>query len=547
VNPFVMNPALITLIRLQSRAFVRRMVHGAASPRRAIFLALGVGVVVLWLGQLLFTTVAVRNGHGHGRQLSPQEFRVFAPLGLLGICVLTIVSSAADKAIAFTPGEVDMLFPGPFTRRQLLGYKLLKSALAAMITALFLSLALLPFASAWAACYVGVYLTLMFIQLFSTAGVLVGQAIGQRAQTLVRRVVLGAALLAGLLLARNWIAAHGGVEAVFAFRDSTLGEAILKPFDAFGRAMTAGDTPEFVGAALEAAAIDAGLIAIVMMLDANFVEAALAASRRRYAIMRRIRSGTLLGSGVKGDVKWHLPPPPWAGGAGPIAWRQATAAARSSRGLLFLLLVITIVLGPLAASVVRTAEVGQFLLGGIVWLTILLSQMLKFDFRGDLDHIDQLKSLPLRPAALAVGQLAVPTLILTGAHLLLLLSVAVAVKSQRQMLIAAACLALPFNAMLMAIENLIFLLFPTRPVAASPGDFQVLGRQVVQLVLKAIAVMSGCVLAFLIAVPFYLLAGGSMIVLMAIAGIVMTGQTCALVPAIAWAYRRFDPSLDTPS
>ena len=48
--------------------------------------------------------------------------------------------------------------------------------------------------------------------------------------------------------------------------------------------------------------------------------------------------------------------------------------------------------------------------------------------------------------------------------------------------LTAAALAFPFNALLMSTENLIFLLFPSRPAASSPGDFQVLGRQAAQAV-----------------------------------------------------------------
>lgn len=542
-----MDPALLKLIRLQARGFVRRMLRGATSPRRAIFLVLGLVVLLLWLGPLLVTGIAIQSSHAVTPSASAERVRTLAPLALLGVCLLTIVSSAGDRAIAFTPAEVDMLFPGPFSRRQLLGYKLLKSALGAMLTSLFLSVAFLPYATSWLVCYIGMFLTLQFIQLFSTAGVLLGQAISQRAYTMVRRVALVGLVVLGLLFARHWAVTRGGSEAIYAFRDSAMGEVILKPFDPFGRAITAAPNVDFLPAAGEAALIDAGLLALVILLDANYMEAALGASRRRYEQMRRIRGGALLSRQVKGEVKWHLPRLPWAGGAGPIAWRQATTAARSAKGLLFVLLIVAIGIGPVFASVVQSSQIVQPLVAGIAWLTVLLSGLLKFDFRGDLDHIDQLKALPLRPAAVAAGQVVVPTVILTAAHILLLLSVATMVRSQRSVLIVAACLALPFNGLLMTTENLIFLLFPTRPAAASPGDFQVLGRQAAQLVMKAIAVMIGCLIAFAAAAPIFIVTGGSLPALTLIAWALLAAEACALVPAIAWAYNRFDPSVDTPA
>lgn len=542
-------PALLKLIALQSRGFYRRTLASARSPRRAAFLLIGVAVVVLWLAPAVFTSAAFGHSPAAGR-LPAYRFREIAPLALLGMCLLTILSSAGDKAIAFTAGEVDMLFPGPFTRRQLLAYKLLKSALAALLTSVIVSIGLLPYAQSWVTCYVGVFLTLLFVQFFSTAGVMLGQAIGQRAYTATRAAMLGLALIVALLLARHWVGGMRGAEAIDAFRESDAGRAILRPFEPFADAMTARPGGEFLAGAAEAAAIDTGLLAIVVLLDANYLEAALAASQRRYAQIQRIRSGALLNANLKGDVAWRLPRPWWLGGAGPIVWRQATNAARSAKGLMIVLLVVALAIGPLFASALDATEVTKPLLAVMAWLTVLLSGLLKFDFRGDLDHFDQLKSLPLRPGMIALGQLVVPTAILSLAHVLLLLGVAAATATagaDRKILFTAAALALPFNALLMSTENLIFLLFPSRPAAASPGDFQVLGRQAAQLVLKSVAVIAGCAVAFSVALPLFVLTGGSFVVVTVVAGSMLLGETAALLPAVAWAYNRFDPSVDTPA
>jgi hypothetical protein len=150
----------------------------------------------------MVTRIAIHNDQRRGDE-SVHHLREIAPMALLGVCVLTIISSAGDKAIAFTPGEVDMLFPGPFTRRQLLTFKILKSALLALITALIVSIGLMAYADSWLACYVGSYLTLLFIQLTSTAGVLLGQTIGQRLYTLTRTVLIVAVVATALLLARH--------------------------------------------------------------------------------------------------------------------------------------------------------------------------------------------------------------------------------------------------------------------------------------------------------------------------------------------------------
>jgi hypothetical protein len=59
--------------------------------------------------------------------------------------------------------------------------------------------------------------------------------------------------------------------------------------------------------------------------------------------------------------------------------------------------------------------------------------------------------------------------------------------------------------------------------------------------------MTGLVIAFVIAWPVFVLLGGPLVVLTLIAGGVLLGETCALVPLMAWAFARFDPSVDTPA
>src|SRR5947207_5965067 len=135
----MMHRALFTLIRLQGKAVVRRSFRGAKTPRGAIFLTLGLGVFLLWLGSSVLNTVVA------GKQ-DPQQVRTFFPLAMLAICLLNLATTAGERAIAFTPPEVDYLFPGPFTRRELLLYKLARSGFGAIFTATIFSMAFLRYA-----------------------------------------------------------------------------------------------------------------------------------------------------------------------------------------------------------------------------------------------------------------------------------------------------------------------------------------------------------------------------------------------------------------
>ena len=65
---------------------------------------------------------------------------------------------------------------------------------------------------------------------------------------------------------------------------------------------------------------------------------------------------------------------------------------------------------------------GGWLIGSMVLgMTVaMLTPLLTFDFRGDIDRIDLLKALPLPAWRMALGQLLAPTLLLTAVQLLVI-------------------------------------------------------------------------------------------------------------------------------
>src|SRR5688500_946077 len=135
---------------LQLRGLVRRMLRGARTVRGAIFFILGLLIFAAWLMPAFFQANLGR--------VDPAEVRRTMPLILLAVSVLSALTSAGEKAIAFTPAEVDFLFPAPFPRRHLLLYKLGKSAFGAVISSLILSVALLRFSPMWLGCLLGSFL-----------------------------------------------------------------------------------------------------------------------------------------------------------------------------------------------------------------------------------------------------------------------------------------------------------------------------------------------------------------------------------------------------
>ena len=114
-------------------------------------------------------------------------------------------------------------------------------------------------------------------------------------------------------------------------------------------------------------------------------------------------------------------------------------------------------------------------------------------------------------------------------------------------MLAALLFVVPFNVTLFALENTLFLLFPTRAPGASPGDLGQMGRQVVFFLLKLLTVMLACGLSAGAGFAAAAMAGGPVPVGIAAALLALTITAVAMVPVTGWAYRSFDPSADTPA
>src|SRR5207249_784105 len=147
-------------------------------------------------------------------------------------------------------------------------------------------------------------------------------------------------------------------------------------------------------------------------------------------------------------VRGAIPTLPYLAGVGPIAWRQAIAALRNSKGLLFILIILAVCVGPIVFAEKRADKLGPGVIAVMAWITLIVGAWLRFDFRGDLDQMDHLKSLPISAAALSAGQLLTPTLLMTLCHLVIVTTVLAAARRTDSILIAAAVLSLPFNLLL---------------------------------------------------------------------------------------------------
>ena len=539
----MLHPALYKLLSLRMRGMRRRMLRGIKTPKGAVFFGLGVLMFAIWLGPSV--VFAFRENQG----ADPSQLEATMPLIIVGMCLLTLISSAGERAIYFSPGEVEFLFPGPFGRRELLGYKVLGLLIGVLFSSIIFSVLFLRFASSWIAAFAGVFLSLAFVQLFSMSLLLIGQMMAERAYTRLRMAVLGVfgivlAAALGPAIAMRGMGKFG--EAVVKSQESPWLQYAFLPLRPFAKTAAAAhlfpDLALWAGVAL---AVNGALFVFILWLDAEYRETAIGVSQRLYARLQRAqRSGMAPTTSMS---KGRVPQLPWWGGAGPIAWRQLTNALRNARSMMMILLLVALAIGiPTVARGESEAKVWPMTLAMAIWLTLFLSMMIRFDFRSDIEQMDWLKMLPLKPWALVIGQISVPVLICSALQVALV-AVTVRIAGRPELLLMTVAFAPPFNILLFGVENALFLLAPTKVVAFSPGDFQVFGRQLLFLLIKTVLVLIAACVAFGGGTVVYWLSGSSMVPAIVFGWALMTAQALAMIPTAAWAYRRFDVSLDTPA
>jgi len=115
-----MHP-LVMLYRLQGRALYRRMTRNMRSLKGDL-------AGRIWGGGDRDVAGAFALA-GHIQCGGPIRCRCgrWRRVIMLAMSLLALMTSGGEKAVAFTPAEVGFLFPGPFTRRELLAYKIGKA------------------------------------------------------------------------------------------------------------------------------------------------------------------------------------------------------------------------------------------------------------------------------------------------------------------------------------------------------------------------------------------------------------------------------------
>ena len=536
-----MDRSLWLLLRLRSLAWIRRLGRNLRSLK---------GVLLAVVGSLVFVPMAISAWTMHGFQMSAQveAIRRYGPLGLCFYCFLQVLLSAGDRAVYYSPAEVNFLFSGPYRPRQLLLYKIAAGCGAGVVMTPFLTMAFSHHAAWVGGAILGLYLTFVFLFLITLGLGLLISTIGAMAFNRARRLLLLAVgVVAATLLTPLGQQVRREGPAVWIDRalDTPAATAVLLPFKPFVMAFTAERWwPDLAGWSAVALGINLALVGLALAINAQFLEASAAASARMYARIRRVRRGEAWPSGRR-TARFSLPMLPWWGGMGPNLWRQIITASRS----LAKLFGVSVMFGFPLVSLLMTSnrDMGDVNLAApaisvIMSIALFAPALVGFDFRADLTLMEDLKTLPIPPDRLALGQLITPVLILTTMEWLALGGVAALAPGYPTLFLGAAALALPLNLVLVAIENLYFLWYPFRMTGFNAFDFQAMGRQMLLMAAKLATLALAAALAGGVGALFYFLAGGSWAAAIVAAWLVVAALGLAIVPLLGQAFIQFDVS-----
>ncbi|MHA3980111.1 putative ABC exporter domain-containing protein [Halovulum sp. GXIMD14794] len=493
-----MDVALLRLLAMRMRGGLRLRMMQIMSLRGALFfLALG---GIIWL--LIATGEPVPNvrlfgGAGLDSQAMRDQISTFMPLGLLGMTLLT-VALTTGPSFHFSPTEINFLFVGPFSRRDLILYKFIAYTAGAALSAALIA----PFAQAQTgsalSAFTATLLTLLFVQLNSAAAGMAWQAFeGNRLARIKWPATATVFAIAVAAMIHAWAVPDRNVfDLLSEVRHSWIGTVLLMPYIVFTELFLARTYVSHMAFwATLAVLINVALLWTVVMLDGRTSERSLGEYARKSDRWERIKQGGSFWAIDRTEVH-SIRTAPMLGGLGPIAWRQAIKADRNSSKVITVFLGVAACAGPVSSATGIPITDDRALMMVFFFFGFILPRTLICDFRGDLSRMETYKTLPIAPWRICAGQLAVQVLLSFVVALTLIVSLLLFEhRVTAPVALALAVFALPLTLLIYAVENTIFLLFPAKLIPMGRADFEFLGRSLLEFIAKMLIVLFALMVA----------------------------------------------------
>lgn len=420
----------------------------------------------------------------------------------------------------FAPAEVQLLFPAPIARRQLVTLKILQAQLPVLFSCVLWMIILGPGAGPAPLRAVGLWVLFTALFMHRMAAWLVRTSIEEHGVAGARRSALAVLIVGGTVAAAVWSVA----EALPAFRAALAASdpgripgivlhlpiirIALYPARLLLAPVFAHSVSQWLGAIWPAALVALLHFPWVLRTDTAFEEAAAEASARRAMRLAQLRGrGVRVRASGRRGVLGRIPLAPRGARWLAIVWKNGLALLRTTTTqtiIAYVVMAAALLLGGLSLFEERhgLADIVAFaslvLAGGLVFLGPIRTRN---DLRLDLPRLEMLRALPLGGRVFVRAEIAASLIVLSAAQMaLVLVGYAAAAFSRspwaslsdRTALLVAALLGLPaVSALGLVMQNTLALLFPAwiRLGMTRPGGVEAMGQGIVNMLGSVLAVL----------------------------------------------------------
>jgi hypothetical protein len=499
------------------------------------------------------------------------------------------IFSVERAALAFTEAEVAFLFQAPVSRRVLVHFKLLKSQLRILFSALLFSLLSNRFSllgGNFGTHAAGWWILLSTLELHGIGASFTRERLLDLGLNPVRRrVLLGGALALFGVITWWWLRRHlpappavelTNATAIFTWLQAVLAlpplSWVLAPFRWVLGPFFAPDGAAFLRALGPALLVLGAHYVWVIRSEVAFEEASIDLARRRAERVAALRSGSW--RGLHRPARRRREPfalRPRGPALVAFLWKNLISAGPwfYPRNWLLISAVVLGVVGWLAAEPAYRPWlkfVQAVTLPVSIWVLIAGPMLMRREVRLMMERLDVIKSHPLRGWQVVLGEMLAPIVLLTSAEWLVLAVVAVCFGALTGKLATAALftslgavgvglLVPPVVGLMVAIPFAATLYFPgwMSAVGQAGGGMEVLGQRLIfaggYVLVLVVALLPAALAA---AVPYFVvqwLAGMQAPALLAgavAASLVLIGELAAVVWWLGGRYERFDLSTELP-
>ena len=399
----------------------------------------------LVVGLLYFYFMLYRPGRPQGSGVLGAMATAREPIELAGSVALFVIvalawgwPSSGKPALVFSRADVQFLFPAPFSRRQLIGYKVIRTQIGAIFSTALVTLFFRPSSAAGGWMFFAGITVLTAALIVHLTGVSLSRASLRQhgASALTRQwLPLGAVLAAvgvlALAVAGDWTRLttldRPGDIARELYRLGSGGAAsvVLWPFRTLVHLPLAASAGEFLRTLPFALALVAVNFFWVLRSDAAFEEASAELAEK----VARMRRGEDLGRKRARAVPTPFTLALSGRAETALLWKNLILLGRYSttRLIATMIPVIGVVVGVLASGSGGRgiAEGLGILCLSLASMTVVVGpMMIRNDLRQDLANLEVLKAWPISGAALVRGEALAPVVALSAISWLFIIAAA---------------------------------------------------------------------------------------------------------------------------